>query len=300
MYIHLSIHCYHRLCCCLFYTSRCYILPSASRYQLRGKTILEIKKEKEKERMQHIIKPGGGAGGKGRGGSDISIKKSHLLRLPPELRLKIYEYVLEVPNEYMDRPLIVINDRGNSFTARGRYRALSMCPSWVGEDGTARKLLSVNRQIHDEAEDFLYSRNTLFFKNSFDLDHMGDFLDTMSATARSRIRSIGFEVFFFVHTQTGVPKRSLKQYEQAGRLMMQKLPRWETVIFYLDPRFYFPSATVGGRELSARGVLYLATIIGNMGKEVVFYPTPLLSRHVLEEAQRLLRRQRNSQDRPCL
>lgn len=226
-----------------------------------------------------------------------SIKTSNLLRLPAELRLKIYEFALDAPNEYIDSPLIVVNDRGNCFTARGRYRALSMCPSWANNDGTARKLLSLNRQIHDEAEDFLYSHNTLFFTNSFDLDRIGDFLDTMSATACSRIRSIGFEVFFFVHSQTGVPKRSLKQYQQAGRLLMQKLPRWETIVFYLDPRFYFPTATVGGRELSARGVLYLATVFGNMGKEVVFHPTPFVNRNALDEAQRLLKRQRASQDR---
>lgn len=75
---------------------------------------------------------------------------SHLLRLPTELRLRIYEYALSVPNEYnIDQPMIVVNDRGNAFTSRGRYRALQMCPSWVGEDGTTRKLLRVNRLIHD-------------------------------------------------------------------------------------------------------------------------------------------------------
>ncbi|KAL2010225.1 hypothetical protein VTN00DRAFT_6032 [Thermoascus crustaceus] len=230
-----------------------------------------------------------------------SNKRAHLLGLPPELRLKIYEYALAVPNEYMDRPLIVINDRGNTFTSRGRYRALSMCPSWVGEDGTARKLLAVNRQIHDEAEDLLYSRYTLFFLNSFNLDRAGDFLDTLSATARNRIRSVGFEIFFFVHTQTGVPKRTLRQYEQVGRMMMERLPQWKSVIFYLDPRFYFPSSTVGGRELSARGVLYLATIFGSMGKEVHFYPMQSAHRHVLDEAERIVRRgSRGGQDRPSL
>lgn len=198
--------------------------------------------------------------------------QSGLLRLPTELRLRIYEYALSVPNEYSnERPMIVVNDRGNAFTSRGRYRALQMCPSWENDDGTTRKLLRVNRLIHDEAEDFLYSHNTLFFRNSFDLDRMGAFLDTLSATARSRIRSVGFEVYFFVHSQTGVPKRTLKQYEQAGRLLQEKLPRWSTVLFYLDPRFYYPSATVGGRELSARGVLYLATRFGAMRKEVHFF-----------------------------
>lgn len=219
----------------------------------------------------------------------------HLLELPPELRLKIYEYALQVPNEYTDSPLIVVNDRGNCFTARGRYRALSMCPSWEGENGNVRTLLSVNRQIHNEAEDLLYSRNTLFFKNAFDLDRAGVLLDNMSNTARNRIRSVGFEVFFFVHSQSGVPKRSLKQYEHAGRLLAQKLPQWERIVFYLDPRFYFPDAdaddVVGGRELAARGVLYLVSVASKLQKEVTFHPTPFVNRHALVEAQRLLMRQ---------
>jgi hypothetical protein len=226
---------------------------------------------------------------------------SSLLRLPPELRLKIYEYVLDTPNDYLDRPLVVLDDNGRNCTARGRYRALCMSPSWVGgEDGRSRKLLSVNRQIHDEAEDFLYSHYTFFFLNSFNLERAGDFLDTLSATARNRIRSVGFEIFFFVHNQAGVPKRTLKLYEQVGKMMLERLPRWRTVVFYLDPRFYFPTPKVGGKELAARGVFYLATIFGAMGKEVQFYPVQPIHRHVIEEAERRVRRVSRSQDRPSL
>ncbi|KAL4887816.1 hypothetical protein BDV59DRAFT_189862 [Aspergillus ambiguus] len=226
---------------------------------------------------------------------------SPLLQLPFEIRLMIYEYAVTVPNDYMDRPLIVVHDRGNTFTARGRYRALSMCPSWVGEDGKVRSLLSVNRQLHNEVEDYLYSRNTLFFMNSFNLDHLGAFLDTLSATARTRIRSVGFEVFFFVHSQTGVPKRTLKEYERAGRVLSEKLPRWTNVVLYLDPRFYYAYGSVGGRELSARGVRYLATIFGAMRKELHFVALPSIHRHVMDEAQRTLQSgRRSSQERPSL
>ncbi|KAE8321780.1 hypothetical protein BDV39DRAFT_185090 [Aspergillus sergii] len=229
------------------------------------------------------------------------ISQSPLLRLPLEIRLMIYEYALDVPNEYMDRPLIVVNDRGNSFTARGRYRALSMCPSWVGENGKVRSLLSVNRQIHDEVEDFLYSHNTLFFLNAFSLDRLGAFLDTLSETARRRIRSVGFEIFFFVHSQTGVPKRTLKEYERAGKILSEKLPNWSSVVFYLDPRFYFPSAAVGGRELSARGVWYLATKFGAMRKEMQFFALPSIHRHVMDEAKRKIQMgRRGSQERAFL
>ncbi|KAJ5353918.1 hypothetical protein N7541_006482 [Penicillium brevicompactum] len=218
---------------------------------------------------------------------------SSLLRLPAELRLKIYEYALAVPNEYLDKPMIVVDDRGKTFTARGQYRALSMNPRWEGEDGTARKLLAVNRQIHDEAEDYLYSTHTLFFRNSFNLDRLDAFLNTLSATARTRIRSVGFEVFFFVHTQNGVPKRSLREYEHAGRTLAQKFSSWHSTLLYLDPRFYYPSANVGGRDLTARGVFDLATRFGALCKEVSFVPLPRGDQHLLEEAQQFVWRSRS-------
>ncbi|KAJ5397665.1 hypothetical protein N7509_005778 [Penicillium cosmopolitanum] len=175
---------------------------------------------------------------------NLSMRTS-FLHLPPELRLKIYEEALVSPNDYTDIPMIVVQNRGNVFTTRGRYRAMSICPSWEGNDGTARKLLGLNHQIHDEAEDFLYSKHTLFFRNSFDLDRIGQFLDTLSSTARDQVRSVGFEVFFFVHAEADVPKRTMKEYEHAGKLLAEKLPRWESVLFYLDPRFYYPSTLAG-------------------------------------------------------
>ncbi|KAJ6070181.1 hypothetical protein N7467_010338 [Penicillium canescens] len=230
--------------------------------------------------------------------SNPSSLTPHLLRLPAELRLKIYEYALAVPNEYMNKPLIVVDDRGKVFTARGQYRAIAMSPSWVGEDGTARKLLAVNHQIHDEAEDYLYSQHTLFFRNSFNLDRLGDFLGTLSATARSRIRSVGFEVFFFVHTQTGVPKRTIKQYELAARLLSEKLPDWRSVLFYLDPRFYYPSANVGGRDLTARGVLDLAMRFGCC-RDISFFPLPNGDQRLLEEAQQFVWRSRSPPRSPA-
>ncbi|KAJ5534204.1 hypothetical protein N7527_000458 [Penicillium freii] len=228
-----------------------------------------------------------------------SISPSRLLQLPAELRLKIYEYALDVPNEYLvSKPMIVLGDHGNTFTARGQYRALSMSPHWVGEDGTARKLLAVNRQLHNEVEDYLYSTHTLFLRNSFNLDRLADFLDTLSATARARIRSVGFEIFFFVHTQTGVPKRTLKQYEAAARVLSEKLPAWSSVLLYLDPRYYYPSANVGGRDLTARGVFDLATRFGTLCKDVSFYPLPNGDHHLLDEAQQFVWRSRSPLRQP--
>ncbi|KKK22500.1 hypothetical protein ARAM_000597 [Aspergillus rambellii] len=182
-----------------------------------------------------------------------------LLNLPLELRLMIYDYIVAVPNKYTtDRPMIVVNDDGNTFTTRGRYRALSMCPNWVGENGQVRSLLFINHQIHDEVEDFLYSRYTLFFLNSFNLDHLGAFLDMLSPTARNRIRSVGFEIYFFVHSQAGTPKRTWAEYNRAASILGEKLPHWSDVVFYLDPRFCFASCAattvVAERDLSVRGI----------------------------------------------
>ncbi|KAJ5099510.1 hypothetical protein N7532_006511 [Penicillium argentinense] len=216
--------------------------------------------------------------------------KTSFLQLPPELRLRIYEEALICPNDYVDKPMIVIQDRGNVFTTRGKYRAMSMCPSWQGDDGTARKLLGLNHQIHDETEDFLYSQHTLFFRNSFDLDRIGQFLDTLSRTARHRIRSVGFEIFFFVHAEPGVPKRTMKQYARASKILAERLPRWKSVFFYLDPRFYYPSTQAGGGKGKgpARGVLDLATRFGVVCNDVTFSPLPESDHHLLEEAQQIV------------
>ncbi|KAJ5109294.1 hypothetical protein N7456_005969 [Penicillium angulare] len=192
------------------------------------------------------------------------------MHLPPELRLKIYQYALTVPNTYINKPLIVIHDRGNVFTSRNRYKSLSICPSWLGEDGTTRNLLTVNHQIHDEAEDHLYSSNTLFFQNSFDLDHLDSFLDTLSPTACQRIRSVGFEILLFVHGQPGVPKRTLRQYTRAKDLILRKLPHCTSVLFYVDSNFYYPTISVGGPDLAKRGVLDLARTFDMF--DVTFYP----------------------------
>ncbi|KAJ5647366.1 hypothetical protein N7490_003738 [Penicillium lividum] len=210
------------------------------------------------------------------------------MRLPPELRLKIYKYALTTPNTYINKPLIIIHDR-QVFTSRPRYKALSICPTWQGEDGTARSLFSVNRKIHSEAEDTLYTTHTLFFRNSFDLARIGDFLDTLSMTARSQIRSVGFEVYFFVHGDcddggTCARKRRLKEYGRAREVLEGRLPGWREVLFYLDPRYYYPVSCAGGRELAARGVLELAKMFGDGGElDVTFYPLPDSQQRLVEE-----------------
>ncbi|KAL4884154.1 hypothetical protein BJY04DRAFT_14867 [Aspergillus karnatakaensis] len=177
-----------------------------------------------------------------------NFNQSPFLNLPPEIRLQIYSYILDIPTPYTtltnNNNLIVISDTGNKYTTRAIYRSLHISPKWVGINDTVAgtektlSLLSVNRQIHAEVEDFLYTSHTLFFLNGFDLDHLGEFLDTLSPTARKSIRSIGFEVYLFVHNPgSGVPKRSFRQYERAAKVVREKLPSLQRVVFYLDPWF---------------------------------------------------------------
>ncbi|KAL4870347.1 hypothetical protein BDV12DRAFT_60588 [Aspergillus spectabilis] len=208
--------------------------------------------------------------------------QSPFLLLPSELRLQIYSYILAIPTPYTTltnhHNLIVINDTGNKSTTRAIYRSLHISPKWVGindelGDKKTLSLLSVNRQIHAEVEDFLYTGHTLFFLNGFDLDHLGDFLDTLSPTARRCIRSIGFEVYLYVHNSgsgTGVPKRSFRQYERAAKVVREKLPNLARVVFYLDPWFsaccedkvFGPWSDE--RSVLASGVGFLLRVFGGM------------------------------------
>ncbi|BCS29857.1 uncharacterized protein APUU_80160S [Aspergillus puulaauensis] len=209
----------------------------------------------------------------------MTTKQSPFLRLPPELRLQIYECVLDIPTPYTSltdhkKPLIVINDTGNKFTNRSIYRSLHFSPKWVGIGDDDLSLLSVNRQIHAEVENFLYTSHTLFFLNGFDLDHLGDFLDTLSPTARRCTRSIGFEVYLFVHNSnssgSSIPKRSFRQYERAAKVMREKLPNLRGVVFYMDPWFSAccDDAVFGPwcdeRSVLARGVGFLVRAFGGV------------------------------------
>ncbi|RDW74360.1 uncharacterized protein DSM5745_07022 [Aspergillus mulundensis] len=205
--------------------------------------------------------------------------ESLFLRLPPELRLQIYSYILDIPTPYTtltqhNKPLIVISDTGNKYTTRAIYRSLHISPKWVGISDNGNKnrtlaLLSVNRQIHAEVEHFLYTSHTLFFLNGFDLDHLGEFLDTLSPTARRCIRSIGFEVYLFVHNSPGSAKRGFRQYERAAKVVREKLPNLKGVVFYLDP--WFSACCDGGlgpwcdeTTMIARGVGFLLRVFGGV------------------------------------
>ncbi|KAL2818442.1 hypothetical protein BDW59DRAFT_165515 [Aspergillus cavernicola] len=232
-------------------------------------------------------------------------KESPLLTLPPELRLQIYSHLFNIPTPYYtttrsQTPLILINDTGNKFTTRPTYRALHISPKWVvnntGSEGEEQEpnnnekggkerlaLLSVNRKIHTELEDFLYTDHTLFFLNGFDLDYLGAFLSTLSPTARSCIRSIGFEIYLFIHGNGNedrgergmIPKRPWGSYERAAKVVKAELPNLDRVVFWLDPWFSACCGAGGGGEKSVgpwcdersvltRGVAFLLRAFGGV------------------------------------
>lgn len=91
---------------------------------------------------------------------------SLFLRLPPELRLQVYDHLLHMPG------------------------ALDVCGIWNDRPRTDVALLRVCRQIHIEASHVLYSTNTFCF-----LEHCDDFNDDMGdpelAYCRAWLRTIG-------------------------------------------------------------------------------------------------------------
>ncbi|KAL4806148.1 hypothetical protein BDV18DRAFT_123111 [Aspergillus unguis] len=213
------------------------------------------------------------------------MKESLFLLLPAELRLQIYSYILDIPTPYTaltqsKKPLVVITDTGNKYTTRGIYRALHISPKWVSANdnisntaisrrGKKLSLLSVNHQIHSEAEPFLYTSHTLFFLNGFDPEYLAEFLDSLSPTARQCIRSIGFEICLYVHgdgceSENAVPKRSFRQYERAAKVIREKLPGLRSVSFYLDPWF---AGWCDERSVLDRGVSFLVKAFGDIGGE---------------------------------
>lgn len=80
------------------------------------------------------------------------------------------------------------------------------------------------------------------------------------------------------------PKRTLKQYEQAGWLLAERLPQRTIVIFYLDPGIHYPSSIVGGEKLAVRGVQELTTIFTHMQKSAKFFPLQSNNLHLAKEA----------------
>lgn len=195
------------------------------------------------------------------------------MKIPPEIRLKIYDYIFSVPHEYMNLPLVIIKNSARGFSTRGMYRTSPMRPYWVGQDGKFLPLLLLSSQVSREAEQFLFSRSTIFFAHSFSPAHVVNLFDTMSRTARQEIRCVGFEIFFYVYTPCNGSKHSFSDYKQACRGLQSNLPKWETVVIYLNPEGLCPAACDANPENAPRGLRELEGIFRAVHKNVIFYPT---------------------------
>jgi hypothetical protein len=195
------------------------------------------------------------------------------MKLPPEIRLKIYDFVFSVPHEYMNLPLVTIKNSARGFSTRGMYRRSPMRPYWVGQDGKFLPLLLLSSQVSREAEQFLFSRSTIFFAHSFSPAHVVNLFDTMGSTARHETRCVGFEVYFYVYTLCNGPKHSFSEYKQACRGLQAKLPKWQTVVIYLNPEGLCPAACDTSPANAAQGIRELENIFKEVHKNVIFYPT---------------------------
>ena len=202
-----------------------------------------------------------------------SLASFSFMLLPPEIRLKIYGYVLSVPHECMNLPLVTIKHSTRGFSTRGKYRASPMRPYWVGQEGAFLPLLLLSSQIFREAEHYLFSRSTIFFAHSFSPAHVTNLFDTMGSVARHETRCVGFEIFVYVYTPCHGPKHPLSTYKQACRGLQARLPKWETVVIYLNPEGLYPAACDTTQENAARGLQDLEKIFREMHKNVIVYPT---------------------------
>ena len=197
------------------------------------------------------------------------------MKVPPEIRLKIYDFIFSVPHEYMNLPLVIIKNSARGFSTRRMYRTSSMRPYWVGQDGNSLPLLLLSSQVYREAEQFLFSRSTIFFAHSFSPAHVVNLFDAMGSAARHETRCLGFEVFFYVYTPCDGPKHPFSEYRQACRGLQARLPKWETVVIYLNPEGLCPAAGDANPDHVARGLRELENIFKEVHKNVFFYPTHL-------------------------
>lgn len=198
--------------------------------------------------------------------------QSRLLDLPLELRLIIYEYILFVPNEFWDRRFIVVRHHTNEYTTSTKQRGQLLTRRRGGNYQSLSCLLTVNRQISQEVEPYLYSKCTLFFSHSFAPLRASEFVDSMSDTARWGIQSVGFEIVFHVHSPPRGPKHRLQDYRDAAEMLASRLPNWKRVVIYLDPEGLYPTY---GEGTTHHGVQKILRDFQTLRKEVSISPPEL-------------------------
>lgn len=159
-----------------------------------------------------------------------STTKSHLLRLPTELRLQIlYQALLSAPRSN-DRWGITVTDSRISKIKTSVTEHPEECV-WGNRDRTA--LLLINRQLHLEAEDVYYSRFSfevpayLVSKKSPELIQ----LNTWSLHAMLLIQNI--RIGIALYSNSSVQRSKCKKLKLAYGTLRDKLPRLRSAVVRL-------------------------------------------------------------------
>ncbi|MCJ1366011.1 hypothetical protein MMC16_005136 [Acarospora aff. strigata] len=135
------------------------------------------------------------------------------MTLPLELRQEVYYYALLGPPSYgIPQDFIHIETAGSKI-----YDTYY----WGSEQMT--RLLRVNRQIHHEAEEVLYTRFQFGFPLYVRTQLVHDVLDPLSARARSLIRRVGLYIVLRTFPGPGA-KQAAPLWKDAFALLVRLLP----------------------------------------------------------------------------
>jgi len=156
--------------------------------------------------------------------------KAHLLRLPVEIRLRIISHALLPPpprnDPSLDLTLVLVDI---SATHKKDVKERPDEYYW----GTSRMtpLLLVNRQIHVEAEDVLYSDFRFGFPHYLDAALVRGFLGSLSPRAVRLIRNVTVHVVLRMDGKGG---RAEKLWGKAFDALVREVPRLRSVNFVVD------------------------------------------------------------------
>jgi len=108
-----------------------------------------------------------------------NVQQSKLLSLPPELRRQIFRLALTAPkNQYFQKNRVIVDVViGGLGSAYWGTKAMS-------------SLLRVNRQIHAEAKNVLYTDSVFRFAPSVTIAGLKKWFDRLSDYGRTMIRHI--------------------------------------------------------------------------------------------------------------
>ncbi|KAF2502788.1 hypothetical protein BU16DRAFT_576717 [Lophium mytilinum] len=189
---------------------------------------------------------------------------SHFLRLPIELRLKIYDFILDAlivqpqrppnPKDSRSRARPVIRVNLSEFHMPRHRAHLRGCVEYATElrapTPELTSLFLLNHQIHDEVTDQLYSTYRFIFQFP-EPQHVRKWVEGISDRARRQIRHL--ELRFILEWDS---MRHLR-YETACHTLQQLLPNLRTVrnsVTLTEPRKWNTDGTafLNGKIFTAR------------------------------------------------